>query len=74
MEKFFENIHTAQDLFEALKEIPEHLREVLPLEIDGDITGKEWYNSSSFNLEAYEVRETEGCMERGFRITLPVEE
>ena len=67
MEKFFENIHTAQDLFEALNSIPEPLRKVLPLQIDPD---SNYDNAFEFCVDAYEVRETEGCMERGFRIRL----
>lgn len=67
MEKFFDNIHTAQDLFEALKEIPEPVREVLPLQVDPD---SDWEDASVISIEAYEVRETEGCLERGFRISV----
>lgn len=70
MEKGFYNIQTAQDLFEALKSIPEPLREVLPIMIDPDIEPSAWEDAYAVDVEAYEVRETEGCLERGFRITL----
>jgi hypothetical protein len=71
MEKFFVNVHTAQDLFKALQEIPEPVREILPIQIDPDVSPSEWEQATEISITAYEVRETEGCLETGFRISLP---
>jgi hypothetical protein len=67
MEKFAD-CHTAQELYEFLKSIPQPLREVLPLAILDELEPDET-PSAVLAVEAYEVRETEGCLERGFRIS-----
>ena len=67
MEKFI-TIHTAQELFEFLQSIPEPIRQELPVEVFDELEPDE-VRSGQVNVEAYEVRETEGCMERGFRLS-----
>lgn len=57
-------VHTAQELFEFLNSIPEPIRQVLPVEVTEEVHN----GPSRIDVEAYEVRETEGCLERGFRL------
>ena len=60
------NIHTAQDLYEFLKTIPEGHRQVLPLDfIDGE--GQEGYYIKQ--AEAFRYFDSEGNEERGFRLS-----
>jgi len=58
-------LYTAQDLFEMLSEIPVGIRERLGLQI---MLGDNGADAPLF-AEAYEVTETEGCIERGFRLS-----
>lgn len=69
-EKTSDPLNTAEDLFQFLLSIPQPLREVLPLSvfIDNDKV-ENVLVEEPFYAQAYEVRETEGCLERGFRIS-----
>jgi len=59
------NIHTAQDLYEFLKTIPEGHRKVLPLDfIDGEGCNGYYIHS----VDAYRTFDGEGNEERGFRL------
>ena len=53
-------IDTAQELYELLSEIPPAMRERLPVLLESE--------TSQVVVDAYEVTETEGCLERGFLI------
>lgn len=63
-------LHTAQDLFEMLSEIPEGVRERLGLQLLWDDEGAD----APLYAEAYEVTETQGNIERGFRLSLHEED
>lgn len=60
-------LYTAEDLFQFLKNLPPALREDLPLSFMFN-EGTDGFDGA-FIAEAYDVRETEGCIERGFRIS-----
>ena len=62
-------IYTAKDLLDFLLTIPTGILDDLPIQMvlsNADHEGP-------VLVEAYEVRETEGCLERGFRLSTPEE-
>lgn len=71
MEINVSDIHTAEDLFNLLERIPPAQRERLPISFM-TADGMDGFDGP-FTIEAYEVIETEGEIERGFRLS-PQEE
>lgn len=65
-------VYTAQELFELLSQIPEGIRARLPIQLllDDGMTLLE----PPFDVTAFEVTETEGCIERGFQLSTPEED
>jgi len=56
----------ADDLFQILSNIPQEQRKRLTLEICDEESNI--LRSGELNVYAFETTETEGCIERGFRI------
>lgn len=63
----FGGAYTADDLYEFLRTIPSEIRKVLPIQLIVDEHGTN--GGTVVNVTAYEVRETEGCLERGLQMT-----
>lgn len=63
--ELYRELHTAQDLFEMLSEIPVGVRERLGLQLMLGDSGAD----APLHAEAYEVTETEGNIVRGFRLS-----
>ena len=64
--ELFGKIDTAEELFELLKKIPQEQRKRLPVEIGDEESNI--LRTGELNVTAFETTETEGCIERGFRI------
>lgn len=65
-------LYTAEDLFQLLKDIPVGVRERLPIIMAADDIN--FYYEGPVDVDVFEVTETEGCIERGFRLVKPEEE
>lgn len=55
-------VYSADELYELLKAIPEAQRKRLPVILNGE--------TGNIQAYAYEVTETEGCIERGLQIDI----
>lgn len=64
--ELFKHVDTAQELYEMLSQIPQAQRERLPVEIGDEETNI--LHTGDMWVVAFETTETEGCVERGFRI------
>lgn len=60
------DLYTAEDLLQLLLEIPEGVRARLPIIMQSE--DDNFYHEGPVDVEVYETTETEGCIERGFRI------
>ena len=69
MERSINGIHTADELLDFLNTIPRGILERLPLSVIFNDGMEELL--PPFDIEAFETTETEGCIERGFRFSVP---